>query len=92
MPTSLITLTALESLLSTGCLCQVIYGKITLCDLAGSERPKKSEVSRAPVLEKSPRILYLIKYHEIAVIRMVPSRKPRNQLHDDGFASEVGMP
>jgi len=24
---------------------QVIYGKITLCDLAGSERPKKSEVS-----------------------------------------------
>jgi len=23
---------------------QVIYGKITLCDLAGSERPKKSEV------------------------------------------------
>merc|ERR1719331_2007240 len=24
---------------------QVLYGKITLCDLAGSERPKKSEVS-----------------------------------------------
>merc|ERR1711988_1942445 len=24
---------------------QVIYGKITLCDLAGSERPKKSEVT-----------------------------------------------
>merc|ERR1712078_797371 len=24
---------------------QVILGKITLCDLAGSERPKKSEVS-----------------------------------------------
>merc|ERR1712050_245629 len=24
---------------------QVIYGKITLCDLAGSERPKKSDVS-----------------------------------------------
>jgi len=24
---------------------QVVYGKITLCDLAGSERPKKSEVS-----------------------------------------------
>ena len=28
--------------------CQVIYGKITLCDLAGSERVKKSEVSRCP--------------------------------------------
>lgn len=28
--------------------CQVIYGKITLCDLAGSERLKKSEVSRSP--------------------------------------------
>merc|ERR1719262_455552 len=24
---------------------QVIFGKITLCDLAGSERPKKSEVA-----------------------------------------------
>jgi len=24
---------------------QILYGKITLCDLAGSERPKKSEVS-----------------------------------------------
>merc|ERR1712113_659289 len=24
---------------------QIIYGKITLCDLAGSERPKKSEVT-----------------------------------------------
>ena len=29
-------------------VCQVIYGKITLCDLAGSERPKKSEVSPRP--------------------------------------------
>merc|ERR1719472_559466 len=30
---------------------QVIYGKITLCDLAGSERPKKSEVSGTALKE-----------------------------------------
>ena len=39
---------ASEALTEQSAVCQVIYGKITLCDLAGSERPKKSEVSPRP--------------------------------------------
>merc|ERR1719215_1048446 len=37
---------------------QVIYGKITLCDLAGSERPKKSDVSGDALTEGSKSVPY----------------------------------